>query len=59
MTSTKVNSKHSPQSSQITNMIKLGKSKSSDFVPDINEKIQCLMSIEDLKIKNVAVIGYN
>ena len=59
MTSTKTTSKQTAQSNHLANIIKLGKSKTSDFVPEINEKIQRLMCIEDLRIKNVAVIGYN
>ncbi len=35
------------------------KAESSNFIPKINEKIQRLMCIEDIKIQSVAVIGYN
>lgn len=59
MTSTKVATKQTAQPNHLANIMKLGKSKTSDFVPEINEKIQRLMCIEDLRINNVAVIGYN
>ena len=59
MTSKAVDTKQPLQHDIPGQFIYFEKSEIASFIPKINEKIQRLMCIEDIKIQSVAIIGYN